>query len=342
MKMRVPAEWSPQESVWMTWPGGGQWWKGFDREAESAFANLASAVSRFEKVRINCAPGRIGAVSKILRAASGCDFSNVEFFPNETNDVWCRDSGAVFRTGEGRLDALDFRYNAWGGKFPPWDLDDALAGKMAENAGVEPIRVPIVCEGGAIEFDGNGTLLTTESVVLNPNRNPSLCRSEAERIFAEYCGVEKTIWLPGGLYNDDTDGHIDNIARFAPGGRLIVSVCGEGNPSCGALSRNLSLLKNASGAGGGRFEIVELPLPEEPIFAKYYDGSNRLLPASYANYLVLNGAVLVPTYSMKSDERALGILKECFSGREVVGVDSRVFLMEGGAVHCLTQQQPAA
>lgn len=341
MKRYVPAEWVKQDAVWVTWPCSDQWWKNSRAESLSAFANLTAAISRFEKVRVNCAADKTEFARKILRENGRCDFANVEFYPHETNDVWCRDSGAIFRVGGGVLDALDFKYNAWGEKFPPWDLDDALASKMASAAGVKSERVPLTCEGGALEFDGCGTLLTTDCVVLNKNRNPHIDRRAAEKIFAEYCGAEKTVWLSDGLFNDDTDGHIDNLARFAPEGKILAAVCEKSNPSYGQLSANLEILKNASDAEGKRFDVVELPVPSEPIFCKYYDGSERRLPASYANYLVVNGAVLVPTYNLGSDFAAMEIIGGCFGGREIVGVDSRVFLLEGGAVHCLTQQQPS-
>jgi len=337
---RVPAEWETQEAVWITWPSA-SWWKDSQSEALSAFAELAAQISRFEKVRINCPAARNAEVLKAVGARTAAELENVELFDHLTNDAWCRDSGAIFFCAEnGKLAALDLKYNAWGGKFPPWDLDDALAAKMARAVGAERVDGrELTCEGGGLEFDGEGSMMTTECVVLNPTRN-EISKEAAEKFFFEKLGVRKVIWLTDGLFNDDTDGHIDNLARFAPEGKILAAVCGEDNPSYAQLCENLEVLKSARGADGRRFGIIPLPLPEEPVFSKYYDGSLRRLPASYNNFLPVNGAVLMPAYIQKSDDFAAEILRTAFPKREIVKIDSRTFLKEGGAVHCLTQQQP--
>ena len=338
---RIPAEWEEQEAVWMTWPSQ-EWWKGARNEAIDAFAKLAAAISRFEKLNINCVPEEESAIMHCIGKTPGAEAKRIKLYSHPTNDAWCRDSGCLFRLSpSGLLQALDFSYNAWGGKFPPWDLDDALAEKMAEAAGAELIDArELTLEGGALEFDGAGTLLTTECATLTKSRNPGLSKSGAEALFEKYFGVRNVIWLPEGLANDDTDGHIDNIARFAPGGKILAAVCDDSNPSSSILKRNLEILASSRDSGGRKFDIIELPLPQEPIYATYYDGEERRLPASYANYLLVNGGLIMPSYGGDSDRIAAERLSCAFPGRSIVMVDSRIFLREGGAVHCLTQHQP--
>lgn len=349
---RVPAEWERQSAVWMTWPCKPDWWASAREESLESFARLAAVISRYEKVKINCAePSKNCAAgysdsrdAAIRIGEAGGNIANVEFYDIPTNDVWCRDSGAVFALScDNALLALDFKYNSWGGKFPPWELDDALAAKMAKAASAETVDCrKIVCEGGALEFDGEGALLTTECVILNKNRNPNISKAEAEFFLKEACGVSNVIWLRDGLLGDDTDGHIDNLARFTPSGKILAATCEPSNASHANLRENLEILKNTANSQGHPYEILELPVPSEPIIAKGYNGEDRILPASYANYLIVNGAVIMPAYMQKSDAIAAEILQGAFHGREIVPVDCRVFLMEGGAIHCLTQQEPAS
>ncbi len=333
-KIFIPAEWQRQSALWLTWPSMSGWWRAKSADdIASAFASLAALISNFELVRINC-PLNAQNAAKVFLQKAKANFKNIEFFDNLSDDVWCRDSGAIFRINNANLEALDFKYNAWGGKFPPWDNDDKLASKMAASAGVNSIRIDeMICEGGALEFDGKGLMMTTDCVVLNPSRNPKLSRLEAENIFKKYCGVSKVIWLKDGLFNDDTDGHIDNIARFTPNGEVLAAFCNNDNPSYTSLNENLQVLKNEITA-----DIVKLPVPDD--FVKHSQ-SGKILPASYANYLVINDAVIVPSYAQKySDDRAKSIISDFFKGREIVNMDCRLFIEEGGAVHCLTQQQP--
>ena len=299
---RVPAEWEPQDAVWMTWPSGGKWWPEAQDAALNSFAKLASAISQFITVRINCEKAGMPDARARIEAAGGVE-KNISFNICETDDVWCRDSGAVFALScDNALLALDFKYNSWGGKFPPWELDDALAAKMAKAASAETVDCrKIVCEGGALEFDGEGALLTTECVILNKNRNPNISKAEAEFFLKEACGVSNVIWLRDGLFGDDTDGHIDNLARFTPSGKILAATCEPSNASHANLRENLEILKNTANSQGHPYEILELPVPSEPIIAKGYNGEDRILPASYANYLIVNGAVIMPAYMQKSD-----------------------------------------
>lgn len=331
----VPCEWSEHEAVWLTWPSMDTWWSSARSEVLQSFANLASELSRAVLTRINCPLGAQAEALKLLNSARA-DLKNIEFFDHATNDVWCRDSGAIFKIGEGGLEAIDFKYNAWGGKFPPWDLDDALASKMAKAAGAKCERVEnFICEGGALEFSADGILLTTDCVVQNPNRN-RLPRGEVDDILLKATGCKKVLRLPDGLANDDTDGHIDNLARFTEAGVVLAALCGKDNPSCYQLGENFALLKDFTDLEGRPLQVLPLPLPDELVVL-----NGKIAPASYANYLVTNGAVFVPTFGQKrSDDRAMGIISEMFGGRSAVGIESRYFLMEGGTVHCLTQQQP--
>jgi len=330
-KINIPCEWAEQEAIWLTWPSMQTWWQGIQDKVCDRFAELAALVSQFEKVRINCNHYSINfAKEKIIKAKG--DISNIEFFEHDTNDVWCRDSGAIFGfDNEKKLCAIDFNYNSWGGKFPPFDKDNALAKQMAFSQKAEIIDTThITCEGGALEFSQDKCLLTTECVLLNKNRNPNLSKSDIENFFKNTCDIEKIFWLKDGLYNDDTDGHIDNLARFTPCKKVIVASCEKDNPSYKQLQENENYLKENS------FEAISLPVPKSPILK-----NGEILPASYVNYLIINDAVIMPSYAQKdSDDLAKNILSDIFTNRKVIAFDSSLFLQEGGAVHCLTQQQP--
>lgn len=342
----VPAEWQSQSAVWMTWNSMSRWWKGVESESFEAFALLAATMSRYECVKINCDPKAADFAKKLILKKGALE-ENIKIFPNASDDVWCRDSGAIFafksdeKSETKKLCAIDFKYNSWGGKFHPWDKDDALASKMALCADAEQVRVEnFICEGGALEFDGKGTLLTTECVMLNPNRNPNFTKNEIEKLFLELCGIEKILWLKDGLEGDDTDGHIDNIARFTPNGKILAATCKKDNLSYKNLSENFEALKNFKSASGEPYDVIPLPLPDEAVNAKA-EGSSRVLPASYANYLLLNNAVILPQFGQtKSDARAAEIIASEFPDRKIELFDCRIFLEEGGAVHCLTQQEP--
>ncbi len=324
---RMPAEWEPQTGIWLSWPHNPATWPGVMNAVQKAYALFAGTITQYEKLFISTGNKLEKAIRTLLRNA-GARMDRVTFFPFPTNDAWCRDHGPVFVTDGSELAVVDFTYNAWGGKFPPWDLDDAVPRHAAETLKLRRFRIPIVCEGGALEVNGSGTLITTESVVLNPNRNPGLSRESAERILGNALGVRKVVWLESGLPGDDTDGHADTLARFFEE-KSCLAVSAPGVP---ALEHNRKRLEEAGIA------TVGLPCPP-PIRPKGW--RENVLPASYANFLLVNGAVLVPTYrSPDSDSRALAILRECFPGRDVLPFDCFDILLEGGALHCLSQQQP--
>lgn len=339
---RMPAEWSPQEAIWLSWPLKPGSWPGCHEAAVRAYADFAAAISRFEPVRINC----VCAAQESARAAldrAGARLDRVTWFDHPTNDTWCRDHGPVFvkHRGTGEVAITDWVFNAWGGKFPAWDLDNAIPERIAAARGLRRFAIPLVAEGGGLEVNGEGVLLTTESVLLNPNRNPGLTKVRAEEILRAALGVETICWLKSGLEHDDTDGHIDTLTRFVGTAAVVTAVSVDPNgPSHAALERNRADLQRVRLADGSRLEVVPLPLPD-PIRPPGW--RLEVLPATYANFLIVNGAVLVPTYRQPArDRQALQTLSLCFPGREVIGLDCRDLVLEGGALHCLSQQEPRA
>ncbi|HET7610121.1 MAG TPA: agmatine deiminase family protein [Gammaproteobacteria bacterium] len=336
---RQPAEWAPHEATWLSWPHNRDSWPGVFERAEPAMVELVRALAKCEPVYINVLDGdHERHVRKLLaRVASS---AALRFYRFPTNDAWARDHGAIFVTRpsakEPRL-AVDFDYNAWGGKYPPFDLDREIGRQMAEALGVPRYAIPnVVLEGGSIDVNGEGALLTTEQCLLNPNRNPTLTRADIERLLCDCLGVDEILWLGEGIEGDDTDGHIDDLTRFV-GPRTVVTVVepNRADPNHAPLAANRRLLDTLS-VGGGRLTVVELPMPEPQYLEE------QRLPASYANFYVANGAVLVPTFGCPADEVACATLRDCFPGRRVVGVDCRVLIAGLGALHCLTQQVPAA
>ncbi|MEM8549274.1 MAG: agmatine deiminase family protein [Verrucomicrobiota bacterium] len=320
--VRLPAEWEEQEAIWLSWPVSELIWPGKREAIWQAFAELASQLSYFEPVKINAAGSAHEEIREKLNAVKA-DLSVITLYDHPTDDVWCRDHGAIFVKQDGKLAASDWQFNAWGGKYEPYDLDNALAAKMAEAVGVPITSSELILEGGAIECNGAGLLLTTETVLLNDNRNPDWSRAQVEAELGRMLGVNEIVWLPRGLDHDDTDGHIDNVTRFI-GENAVLTCVSDTQPQLIESRRLLS----------DRFEtVIDLPLPELITLESK--------PSSYANYALVNDAVLVPCYSQPAnDDRAAGIIGECFPGRKIVPVDCRLFLEEGGAVHCLTQHQP--
>lgn len=337
---RLPAEWFPQEAVWFSWPRNPETWPDRLDAVQEAVARIVAAAARRGTARINAAAAAHGAIRRRLLGA-GAPEGRVELFDHPAGDAWCRDHGPTFirRPDTGELAAVDWPFNAWGGKFPPWDADDRIAAQMADALGLRRFRAPVTGEGGALETNGAGDLLVTESVWLNPNRNPGLTREAAERVFREVLGVERVHWLPGGLQGDDTDGHIDTLARFVREDTVVCAVADSG-PDRPMTERNRQRLQSVRVAGNRPLRVIPLPLPDrlEPPPGWRSDA----LPASYANFLIVNGAVLVPTFRQpERDARATGILGNAFPGRDIEEFDCSDIVVEGGAIHCLAQQQPA-
>jgi agmatine deiminase len=335
---RMPPEWAPHRATWLSWPHNRETWPGTFDGVEPAMVEVARALAESEPIFVNVQDeAHERHVGRLL--GSVVPASRLELYRFPTNDAWIRDHGAIFVTRAEQpaaLLALDFDYNAWGGKYPPYDLDRDVARRMAGALAVPRFSPGLVLEGGSIEVNGAGAVLTTEQCLLNPNRNPQLGRGDIERAVCNALGIEQVIWLGDGIEGDDTDGHIDDLTRFVAASKVVTVI--ERNPrdpNFEPLAANRRRLAEISLAGGVPLEIVELPMPE-PL---YYDGQR--LPASYANFYIANDAVLLPVFGCAQDGEARDIIAGCFPTRRVVPIDCRVLVAGLGAVHCLTQQVPA-
>jgi len=334
---RMPAEWEKQEAIWLTWPTNPALWPGHFDLLLPQYAAFVAEISRHENVCLNCAAGTLREQAKKFLNEASADFSSVQFFDHKANDVWCRDHGPLFvkNGANGEVAITDWIFNGWGGKFTA-NLDNEIPARIAESTGLRRFTFPFELEGGAIEISGDGLLLTTECVQKNPNRASGRDDVAFENALKNGLGVDKILWISNGLANDDTDGHIDNLARFvAPRAILAVSEKNPANPNFQPLAENLNQLRSMRTPEGGHFDVMELPMPEP------FSLAGRDLPPSYANFLILNDAVIVPVYGQAGDEHALGIIGEAFPRRKIIGLDSRIILIEGGSFHCLSQQQPA-
>lgn len=349
----MPAEWEPHAATWLSWPHNERSWPGRFETVEPVYAAMVRAIAESEPIHINVADAAMQRRALRFLADAGAT-GEIVFHHIPTNDAWCRDHGAIFvvaRMGNGQwgmaephkpfpiphspVAATKWRYNAWGDKYPH-DLDDLVAGRMAEILGVPRLDCDMVLEGGSIDVNGAGALLTTEACLLNPNRNPDLSRDEIERRLRAGLGVEEILWLGDGIAGDDTDGHIDDLTRFVAE-RTVVTVV-ESDPhdeNYAPLRENLRRLRSMTVAGRP-LEVVELPMPP----AVVYDGQR--LPASYANFYIANRSVLLPGYDRKTDARAKAVLAELFPTRDVIVIDCTDLVWGLGAFHCLTQQVPNA
>jgi agmatine deiminase len=336
----MPAEWAPHRGTWLSWPHKEASWPGKFGPVPGIFATMVRALAGREEVHVNVAGPAMEAAVRTLLSEAGADIGNVFFHHNPTNDAWCRDHGPIFldRTADHRREQaiVDWGYNAWGGKYPPYDLDDVIPTRIGAELGLPVFEPGIVMEGGSIDVNGRGTLLTTEACLLNPNRNPQLDRAAIEGYLRDYLGVTKILWLGEGIAGDDTDGHVDDLTRFVDARTLVpVSERDPGDENYEPLQQNLERLRGMTDQDGQPLRVVTLPMPR-PL---WHDGQR--LPASYANFYIANGLVLVPTYDPLRDEEALGTLRGLFPDREVVGIDCTDLVWGLGAFHCVTQQWPA-
>ena len=340
----MPPEWARQDAVWLSWPvDDPRHWGGAKREVVwRKFAEIVAVISRFEPVRINSVDGLAGWLPARVREHGG-EPARVELFDHAHNDVWCRDHGPIFvkKQRSGELAVTDWGFNGWGGRFAPWDLDDAIPKQVAAALGMRLIDGGMILEGGAIEVNGAGQLLTTEAVLLNRNRNPEMGRKEVEERLREVLGVREVLWLERGIEGDDTGGHVDDLARFVNDTTIVAAVDQEaGSPNDLVLKGNLQRLRGFRTPDDRPFDVVELPMPEA---CEVPGWRLPVLPATYVNFLIVNGGVLVPTFRQeKNDDRALGMMRELFPGREVVGVDCLELVEEGGSLHCISRQQPGS
>lgn len=339
----MPAEWTKQEAIWLSWPVADErHWAGSKQELIGRkFAEIAAAISHFEPVRINAPHARHEGIRALCEEAK-INRKHFELYDHPNNDVWCRDHGPIFvkHGATQEVAVVDWGFNAWGGKFPPWNLDDAIPQKISTSLGMKRFDGGMILEGGAIEINGVGQLLTTEAVLLNPNRNPHLSREEIEELLRAGLGVNEILWLKGGIEGDDTDGHIDDLARFVSDTAILACVeKNSASPNHRVLTENFSDLAGFRKATGGAFDLIEMHMPEA---CEVPGWRLPVLPASYVNYLLVNHGVIVPQFrQQKNDNRALSIVKEIFPDREVVGIDCLDLVEEGGTLHCISQQQPA-
>jgi agmatine deiminase len=336
---RMPAEWAPHRGTWLSWPHKEASWPGKFGPVPGIFAALVRTLADREEVHINVAGPAMEASVRSLLADEGADLGQVFFHPYPTNDAWCRDHGPIFVTREagGRREqaVIDWDFNAWGGKYPPYDLDDVIPTLVGRELGLPVFAPGLVMEGGSIDVNGRGTLLTTEACLLNPNRNPTRSKAEIEQALRDNLGVTTILWLGDGIAGDDTDGHVDDLTRFVDE-RTVVTVV-ETDPAdenYEPLQANLERLRGMRDQDGRPLDLVTLPMPR----ALFHQGQR--LPASYANFYLANGVVVVPTYDPPRDEEALATLRRCCPGREVVGIDCTDLVWGLGAFHCVTQQWP--
>jgi len=332
----MPAEWEPHAAVWVAWPHDPETWPGCLEAAEREFRALVEVLFSSEPVNI-LVQGHEHARHVHPQLASLDGSQALQLHEVVTDDAWLRDTGPTFvEDSEEGLLALDWTFNSWGGKYPPWDRDDAVARELAALAKVKSQRVGLVIEGGSLEVDGEGTLLATESTLLNPNRNPGIAREELEQKLENLIGAQHIVWLEGGIQGDDTDGHVDQIARFVTPGRVVCArELDASDPNHEPLEHCHARLRAARDARGRAFEVIDLPLPP-PL-----EANGARLPASYANFYVSNRVVIVPLFDAPTDAEALRLLGDLFPGRAVRGVACRTLVRGLGSVHCLTQQQPA-
>lgn len=337
---RFPAEWEKHEATWLSWPHNLETWPDEKlKEMMPAYIRFIEEVSKGEKVRINVSGQKIKDDALQQMEAMKVDIAAVEFFFHPTNDSWCRDHGPSFLVNESRdphKAIINWEYNAWGGKYPPYDLDNQIPQKIAKALNLPAYAPGIVMEGGAVEFNGKGALLTTESCLLNKNRNPRFSKAEIERYLVEYYCVDEILWLRDGLAGDDTDGHIDDLTRFV-NEDTVISVYEEdkADDNYEILKTNIRLLNRMRLQNGKQLQVVEIPLPK-PI---YSDGLR--MPASYANFYISNQSVVIPVYRDNCDERALETIAKFFPGRKATGIDSSHIIWGLGSFHCLCQQEPA-
>lgn len=340
----MPAEWAPHKATWLSYPHNENSWPGKIESIYPSYNLFVKVLSEDEQVHINVEDQRMEDHVREALDKLGANMDNIFLHQFSTNDAWCRDHGPAFLLN--RLDAarraiVRWNYNAWGGKYPceldaqiPKHIHDYLL--QAENS-LQLFEPGIVMEGGSIDVNGCGDLLTTTSCLLNPNRNPSLNKEQIEGYLRDYYGVENIIWLGDGIIGDDTDGHVDDLSRFISEDTIITAVeedCWDENYDI--LRKNLKALQSCRLASGKQPTVVELPMPD----MVFYD--NQRLPASYANFYIANKKVIFPTYRCLTDNEAAYILEACFPDREIVGIDSTDIIWGLGSFHCLSQQEPLA
>jgi agmatine deiminase len=334
-----PAEFAEHAATWLSWPHKEASWPGKIETIFPVYAQFIKYVAEGETVNINVVDEAMKQKALRYITEAGANLDNIRIHIHPTNDAWCRDHGPAFLVNpeaEQKKIIVDWGYNAWGGKYPPFDLDDNIPTLIGKYYNLPVIYPGIVMEGGSVDFNGKGTVLTTTSCLLNENRNPHLSQQQIEQYLVNYYGVENVLWLGDGIMGDDTDGHIDDITRFV-NENTVVTVVEENkqDENYEPLQENLKTLKKLRLESGKPLNIIELPMPSPVIY------DDMRLPASYANFYIANKYVVVPTFRDKNDDRALDILQQCFPDRKVIGLDSWDIIWGLGSFHCLSQQEPA-
>ena len=339
--LRQPAEWAPHRACWVAWPFDADLWTQALSDAQAAFVAMCRAIAdpdpatgapRGEQLEVLVPDDAHATDADAALAGLGARLHRIPF-----GDIWMRDIAPIFLVGDGGARATArFAFNGWGGKYV-LAHDDTVAAAVAAAAALPSIAHDLVLEGGSIEVDGEGTILTTTQCLLNPNRNPGRTQAELERLLCDAFGAERVLWLADGLLNDHTDGHVDTIARFvAPGVVACMEATDPDDPNRDVLDRIASDLAAMTDARGRRLEVVRVPSP-----GRVLDGRGDVMPASHVNFFIANRAVVVPVYGTRHDAAAVAAIARLFPGRTTVGLDARAILEGGGAFHCITQQEPA-
>lgn len=335
LNYKMPAEWTNHQRTFVSWPIKASMCfpEDYDRVCQG-YAGIINAIAEFEPVSVIVNSEDEELIRGLLVR------ENIELLTIEHNDAWVRDNGPTFIINqEGILAGVNWNFNAWGGKYSPWDLDNQVAARILEHFGVERFDAPLVMEGGSLHVDGEGTLLTTEECLLNKNRNPELQRQQIEDYLKKYLGIEKVIWLKNGLSGDETDGHVDNIACFAAPGKVILQVCDDPEDENYRITReNLEILQSETDAKGRKLEIISINQPPRQEF----EGDRLTL--SYLNFYFVNGGIILPVFGGSAEEtdcQAERVLQNAFPDRRIRKIDGMAIIKEGGNVHCTTQQMPA-
>ena len=331
-----PAEWHRHKATWLSWPHNPETWPGGIDEIFDGYVHFIEEIAKGEDVCLLVGDRYMERQAKNLLSERSINQDRIRFYHHPTNDAWCRDHGPCFLINqEGDKIVVDWEYNAWGAKYPPYHLDNAIPAQVANDLGLRYVQPGFVLEGGSVDFNGAGTVLTTTACLLNPNRNDGATRESVEQVFKDYFAVQQVLWLEYGIAGDDTDGHIDTITRFVSEDTVVTAI--EDDPSeenYQPLQENFKALSSMKLHNGQPLQVHTLPMPG-PII-----NQGQRLPASYANFYICNNSVLVPTYNDPNDQKALSILADLFENRKVVGVDASELIRGLGSLHCLCMQEP--
>lgn len=334
---RMPAEWEKQEAVWLTWPKNKITWPNVIPQVEKTYIEMIDVISSYQKVRLLVDNEMEEIRIRSILDSAKVDNSNIEFFKIKTEDSWIRDYGPTFVIKDKSLAMINWKFNSWGNKYEDLSRDRVIPKKINEHLNILSFEPDIFLEGGSIEVDGKGTVLVTNECLLNKNRNENITKEEIENILCEYLNVEKVIWLSAKIIGDDTDSHIDNIARFVAPSVVVTSYeSDKSSINYSSLNENYNNLLKQKDAQDKKLDVYKLLMPRST-----FNDKKELLPASYANFLITNEAILLPIYNCDRDKEALSLLKDLFNKKQVIGLNCDKMIWGLGSIHCLSQQQPA-